>query len=287
MFLPQSELNTTTASTTTASPSTAKPDLAAATPAKPLLMFDMDGTLLDLAFDDWFWNSCLNQAHAAAHQLSLEASREQLYQYYLQHQHSLAWYSSNYWSKTIGVDVLALQQQHQQRIQARTGCFELLEQLKAQGYRCWLVTNADCATLALKLQNVDLSPYFEVIVSSESLGAAKEDQGFWQALQALHPFDAGHSVMIDDTAKVLASAQQYGIGHLLMIAQPSSQSPAKMAAEMPFQAIHDLSDIMTYLQQVDVQNTDLDPKDTDLDASASQQGFIAHVKKCLKQMLQA
>lgn len=239
-------------------------------------MFDMDGTLLDLAFDDWFWNICLNQAHAQTHQLSLEASREQLYQYYVQHQHSLAWYSSRYWSKTIGVDVLALQQQHQQHIQARTGCFELLQQLKAQGYRCWLVTNADCATLALKLQNVDLSPYFEVIVSSESLGAAKEEQAFWQALQALHPFDAQNSVMVDDTSKVLASAEQYGIAHLLMIAQPSSQSPAKNASQMPYFAIHHWSEILRYLEQLE--QTQSNQSALQPSSPTTPQGLSHHVK---------
>ena len=27
---------------------------------KPIAMFDMDGTLLDLAFDDFIWNECLD-----------------------------------------------------------------------------------------------------------------------------------------------------------------------------------------------------------------------------------
>ncbi len=221
--------------------------------SKPLLMFDMDGTLLDLAFDDWFWGICLNHAHAAAQQISLQASREQLHQYYLQHQHSLAWYSSAYWSKTIGLDVWRLQQQQQHRIQPRQGCFELLKQLKQLGYRCWLLTNADCATLQLKLDNVDLSPYFELILSSESLGAAKEDQAFWHALQTKHPFDAATSIMIDDTAKVLASAERFGIGHLLMIAQPSSAAPAKTATELAYIAIQDLSEIIDYLNQLAAQ----------------------------------
>lgn len=60
------------------------------------------------------------------------------------------------------------------KIKARSGCHELLEQLNAQGYRCWLLTNADQAGLQLKLENVALSTYFEVMISSEELGFAKK-----------------------------------------------------------------------------------------------------------------
>lgn len=219
---------------------------------KPIVMFDMDGTLLDLAFDDWFWTIHLNHVHAQHHQISLHSSRQQLQAFYQQHQHSLAWYSSAYWSKTIGVDVWRLQQQQQHRIQARQGCFALLQQLKQQGYRCWLLTNADCATLQLKLDNIPIAPYFELIMSSESLAAAKEEQAFWHNLQAQHPFDPANCMMVDDTAKVLASAEQFGIAHLLMISQPSSLQVAKSNAEMAYYPIHALHEIMDYLEHLDL-----------------------------------
>ena len=64
---------------------------------------------------------------------------------------------------------------------------ELLSALKAQDYQCWLVTNADCASLKLKLDNVPIK-IFEVIVSSEQIGYAKEDIQFWKELQRLHHF---------------------------------------------------------------------------------------------------
>ncbi len=57
---------------------------------------------------------------------------------------------------------------------------ELLEYLKNNGYRIWLTTNADCAGLDFKLAHTGLAKYFEVIVSSENIGYAKERVEFWK-----------------------------------------------------------------------------------------------------------
>lgn len=41
-----------------------------------IVMFDIDGTLLDLAFDDFIWNECLPKRHAEIHQLPLTQSQK-------------------------------------------------------------------------------------------------------------------------------------------------------------------------------------------------------------------
>lgn len=108
------------------------------------------------------WNECLPKRHAEIHQLPLDQSQKTLYQFYQSHRHTLVWYSSAYWTKTVGVDVLKLQQEFQTKIQARSGCIELLQELKKQGYSCWLVTNADRASLRLKFDNVAIEHFFDV-----------------------------------------------------------------------------------------------------------------------------
>lgn len=217
-----------------------------------IIMFDMDGTLLDLAFDDLIWNQQLAIRHAENHQCSIEQSQASLNQFYQQHKHTIAWYSSDYWTATVGVDVLQLQYDFKQYIAPRPGCFELLQQLKQLGYRCWLLTNADQAGLKLKLDQIELSPFFEVILSSEQFGYSKEHPLFWQKLQALHPFSPHQAVFIDDTAPVLEAAQQFGIEHLISIIQPSSTQAAREANQLDYPAIQDLTELLDYLNTINI-----------------------------------
>jgi len=222
-----------------------------------IIMFDMDGTLLDLAFDDFIWNECLPERHAKTHQLPLSESKEKLYQFYQSHRHTLVWYSSTYWTKTVGVDVLKLQQEFQSKIQARSGCIELLQQLKEQGCTCWLVTNADRASLRLKLDNIEIEHFFDVIISSEQVGYAKEDVNFWQELQRLHPFNPDETIFIDDTAPVLKTAEKFGIQHLFTISQPSSLKDIKQHQDLEFKALDRLTELLSILNEIDRKDNDV------------------------------
>ncbi|QER39398.1 HAD-IA family hydrolase [Acinetobacter suaedae] len=221
----------------------------------PIIMFDMDGTLLDLAFDDFIWNDCLPERHAQLHQCTLAQSQQTLFKFYQQYKHTLSWYSSAHWTTKVGIDTLQLQYEHQEKIKARSGCHQLLQQLKAQGYRCWLLTNADRAGLQLKLENVELSPYFEVMISSEELGFAKEDVNFWKKLQQQHPFDPADTIFIDDTVAVLKGAEEFGITRLFSILQPSSSKPTRIAAELHYPALDHLTELLDYLEP-NIQVTD-------------------------------
>ena len=203
----------------------------------------MDGTLLDLAFDNYIWMQLVPQIWAEKNQLELETARQKLYEFYLSNQGSLNWYSSRFWQDHLNIDVLALQHTHQHRISARPHCFTLLESLKQQNIDCWLVTNADCATLQLKLDNIALRPYFSHIVSSESLGYPKEQQGFWHGLQQQRTFDPSRCVLVDDNYDVLKSAQDYGIGKLVSITQPDSSSERKSVSE-EYLHLQDLTDLL-------------------------------------------
>ncbi|WP_374530438.1 HAD-IA family hydrolase [Acinetobacter sp.] len=216
---------------------------------KPIVIFDMDGTLLDLAYDDLIWNQLLPIRYAETHQCTLEQSQATLFEFYQQHSHTLNWYSSRFWSAKVGVDVLALQQEHQHKVSLRGGCIELLEYLKANKYPCWLATNADCASLKFKLEQTGIAEYFDVIVSSETLGHAKEFPAFWEKLHQQHPFNISQAYFIDDTEKVLLGAQKFGLQHLISIQQPSSIGLVR--DESPFPMLKHLTDFIPLLEQAE------------------------------------
>ncbi|SHM02450.1 GMP/IMP nucleotidase [Vreelandella subglaciescola] len=194
------------------------------------VLLDMDGTLLDLHFDSHFWLEHLPRRYVELHQLD-EASQRELQARIVGEQGTLDWYSLAYWSRELDVDVVALKREVQHLIGLRGDALDFLQWLKQAHPRVILATNADRASLALKLPLTGLEPYLDAIVSSQDVGAAKEDQAFWHALQEQEPFDPARTLFIDDNPRVLKSAQTYGIRHLLGIKRPDSQRPERELQE--------------------------------------------------------
>jgi putative hydrolase of the HAD superfamily len=65
------------------------------------------------------------------------------------------------------------------------------------------------------------------------VGLAKEDPLFWEQLQQLLVFDKARTLLVDDTEKVLFSAQNAGLRHLLFVARPSSRQRVQYSCHFP------------------------------------------------------
>ncbi|GAB2721471.1 GMP/IMP nucleotidase [Halomonas garicola] len=190
------------------------------------VLLDMDGTLLDLHFDSHFWLEHLPRRYVELHQLD-EASQRALEARIVGEQGTLDWYSLAYWRRELDVDIVALKREVQHLIGLRGDALDFLRWLKVAHPRVVLATNADRESLELKLPLTGLEPYLDAIVSSQDLGAAKEEQAFWHALRAREPFDPARTLFIDDNPRVLESAKAFGIRHLLGIKQPDSRRPER------------------------------------------------------------
>ena len=206
------------------------------------VLLDMDGTLLDLYFDNYFWTEHLPRIYADKHQISEESSAEHLQRQFQQNEGTLAWYSIDHWSEQLGLDIPALKREVDHMIALRPYAIEFLQQLHSSSRDVVMVTNAHRKTLEIKMDKVDISQWFDRIVVSHDLNSPKEDQAFWHRLQALHPFDPARTLLIDDTESVLHSAREYGVAHLLTLLQPDSRRQKRIDTHFP--GIHHFDEIM-------------------------------------------
>lgn len=206
------------------------------------VFLDMDGTLLDLHFDNYFWLEHLPQRYAEIKQVNADLAQQNLLEKFRQEEGSLNWYCVDYWSQNLGVDIRQLKEEIQHKIAFRPHVEHFLASLKHTRHRVVLVTNAHHKSLNLKLAITGLDQYVDNIVCSHDLQKPKEDPSFWEALQSVEPFDPARTLFIDDSLPVLRSAARYGIQHLLTIAQPDSQKPEKPESE--FAAIAHFSDLL-------------------------------------------
>lgn len=197
------------------------------------VLLDMDGTLLDLYYDNHFWMEHLPQRYAERHATSETAARARLVELFTAQRGTLNWYCLDFWSAQLDLDVAALKRETHHLIAIRPHVEEFLTRLHRSPRDVVLVTNAHRASLSLKLERTGIDRWFDKIISSHDFRAPKEDQHFWQQLQLHHHFDRERTLLIDDSAPVLASAHRYGIKHLLTLLQPDSKQARRERTDFP------------------------------------------------------
>ncbi len=210
------------------------------------VLLDMDGTLLDLHFDNHFWLEYLPQRYAERHGISLAMAQMELGPLFNEHQGRLSWYCLDFWTAELDLPIREMKREIAHLIALRPGADEFLAALRRQGKRVVLITNAHPDSLSLKLERVELAPWFERLISSHQYGFPKEDQQFWHALRQDLAFAPQHCLFIDDSLPILRSARRFGIAHLLAIREPDSRRGPKETEE--FNAVDDYRQLIAALQ---------------------------------------
>lgn len=206
------------------------------------VMLDMDGTLLDLHFDNHFWLEHLPFRYAELNGLPLEVAKERLYARFQAVRGTLNWYCLDFWNRELALDLPTLKREVADRIAVHPEVIPFLDTLRASHHSVWLVTNAHPASLALKMERTALAGHFDRLITSHELGAAKESQLFWQRLEQTHPFQPAAALMVDDNVAVLEAARDYGIGQCIAVRRPDSRGPERESS--PFAALDSFADIM-------------------------------------------
>ncbi len=192
------------------------------------VLLDMDGTLLDLHFDNFFWQEHLPQRYAEIKGLDPQVTRNEIQQHTNSIRGSLNWYSTDYWSDFLGVDVVRLKHEISHRVAIRPYCIEFLDALREAGKDVVMVTNAHQDSLALKMEITLLTEKFHSMITVHEFSLPKENPKCWDEVNKRHPFDREKTLLVDDNLAVLESARRYGIRGLLAIQQPDSQRPQQV-----------------------------------------------------------
>ena len=175
------------------------------------VLLDMDGTLLDLHYDNHFWLEHLPQRYAEAHGISRAMAEMEIQPLFKNNAGTLNWYCLDFWSKELRLPVRELKLETAHLIALRPHADTFLAAVRQAGKRVIMITNAHRDSLSLKLERVALAPYFERLISSHDYGFPKESQNFWSALRDDIGFDPARSLFIDDTLPILRSAQAFGV----------------------------------------------------------------------------
>lgn len=210
------------------------------------VLFDMDGTVLDLHFDNFFWEEFVPARYGELNRLSAKQASESLMSRYASVKGTLDWYCIDFWSKSLEMDINALKREVRHKIALRPNALPFVQKLRRNGKKVVLVTNAHPHSLDLKMEHTGIAEHFDHRISSHSLSLAKENPGFWPALRNEVEYDPQRTLLIDDSLPVLRRAVAEGIAHVRAIRQPDSQRQA-LAEVDGFIQIDDFADIMTGL----------------------------------------
>ncbi len=211
------------------------------------VLFDMDGTVLDLHFDNYFWEELIPARYGERHGLTAIEASAVLRQRYESVKGTLDWYCIDFWSQSLAMDISRLKEDIRHKISVRPHALDFVKQLRLSGKRLMLVTNAHPGSLELKMRHTGIAAHFDHTVSSHTLKLAKENAGFWGALRQQHDYDPERTLLIDDSLPVLRRAREEGIRHLLAIRQPDSQRAPLQPEE--FTHVGHFTDIMAGLDR--------------------------------------
>jgi putative hydrolase of the HAD superfamily len=206
------------------------------------VLLDMDGTLLDRYFDDYFWEHLVPERYAEKHKITFGKAKEELFKKYKAHEGTLNWTDIDFWSRELGLDIMALKEQIRHLVEVHPHVEVFLKMLKTRKIKTFIVTNAHYKVLDMKLKKTDLGKYLTGAITSFEIGYPKEKIEFWNKAEQKLNFSKEKTILVDDTLEVLRTAQRFGIKYLIYKA--ISYSKVKPLPSAEFMTILDFGDLM-------------------------------------------
>lgn len=210
------------------------------------IFLDMDGTLLDLRFDNHFWREHVPQRYSEKHGYSLVQAKNELYDRYRSMEGTLQWYCVDYWTEELGLDIAMLKGELTHLISVHPHVTTFLKTARLMGKRLILLTNAHMKSVEVKFAKTGLDRYFDRIIVSHTLGEPKESARFWPLLCEYEFYEPCSTLLVDDNIDVLRAAADSGIRHLLAVKRPDTGAGDVDSGE--FEAIESFAQILPQIE---------------------------------------
>lgn len=207
------------------------------------ILFDLDGTLADT-------NNLIFQSfrHTLAHYDILDVSDEDIYALFGEPlEYSMARFKPEEVDNMVTVYRNYNESRHDELIRPFANVQETLAELKERGLALAIVTSKRQAVAMRSLDALDLTPYFDVIVTPELTQKHKPDPApVNYALNALG-VSPNEAVMVGDSPFDIASGK--GAGCQTVAVTYSKITPRLLAEAQPTLMIDSISDLLNYVKE--------------------------------------
>ncbi|MDC0984921.1 HAD hydrolase-like protein [Gammaproteobacteria bacterium] len=182
------------------------------------LLIDMDGVILDNAYDNDFWQNQIPEVIADSKGIEFDDAKRLAIQIFNYKKNTKDWYDVDYWSNMLSIDIEAQKRSEKSfsRISLYDGVIDTLSVLKNKT-KMILITNAHRKTLNIKLEKYNLTPYFDEMVCAHELNYVKEDIQLWYMLRSKYRLDYEKTLLVEDTINNINVGLSAGISGAIYV----------------------------------------------------------------------
>ena len=182
------------------------------------LLIDMDGVILDNAYDNDFWQNQIPEVIADSKDIGFDDAKRLAIQIFNYKKNTKDWYDVDYWSNMLDIDIEAQKRSEKSfsRISLYDGVIDTLNVLKNKT-KMILITNAHRKTLNIKLEKYNLTPYFDEMVCAHELHYVKEDIQLWYMLRSKYRLDYEKTLLVEDTINNINVGLSAGISGAIYV----------------------------------------------------------------------
>ena len=182
------------------------------------LLIDMDGVILDNAYDNDFWQNQIPEVIADNKGIAFDDAKRLAIQIFNYKKNTKDWYDVDYWSNMLDIDIEAQKRSEKSfsRISLYDGVIDTLSVLKNKT-KTILITNAHRKTLNIKLEKYNLTPYFDEMVCAHELNYVKEDIQLWYMLRSKYRLDYEKTLLVEDTINNINVGLSAGISGAIYV----------------------------------------------------------------------